>query len=138
MSALRKAQWRYDNAGPEDDSAHQEAAQAWIEDKAEQLVMGADVLVRQCYGPLIGVRQDQFATKVQEHLVQRQIDGMDDEDWFAQIVLSAFCGGNVKSCAERLLGPSDHSRGKLYEIAEAILEQYAHDGVAAEAEDNAL
>jgi hypothetical protein len=138
MSALRKAQWRYDNAQPEDSSAAEEAVQAWIEDKAEQLVMGADVLVRQRFSPPIGVRQEQFATKVQEHLVQRQIDGMDDEEWFAQIVLAAFCGGNAKSCAERLLGPCDHSRGKLYEIAEAMLEQYAHDGVTAEAEDNAL
>ncbi|MNN03430.1 hypothetical protein [Pseudomonas sp. Hg5Tf] len=138
MSALRKAQWLYDNAEPEDDSAHQEAVQAWIEDKAEQLVGGADVLVRQRFGPPVGIRQDQFVAKVAEHLRALQEAEQDDLNALALLLLQAETGGAVKSMVGEVVGQSDHRRGKLYEIAESILEQYAQAGVEADAEDAAL
>lgn len=138
MGALRAAQWRYDNAEPEDDSAHQEAVQAWIEDKAEQLVGGADVLVRQRFGSPVGIRQDQFVAKVAEHLRALQEAEQDDLNALAVLLLQAETGGAVKNMVEDVVGQSDHSRGKLYEIAESMLEQYAQAGVAADAEDAEL
>lgn len=39
---------------------------------------------------------------------------------------------------EDIVGPSSHSRGKLYEIAEAMLEPYAEAGLTADAEDAML
>ncbi len=138
MSALRKAQWLYENAEPEDDSAHQETVQAWIEDKAEQLVGGADVLVRQRFGPPVGIRQDQFVTKVAEHLRALQETEQDDLNALALLLLQAETGGTVKNMVEDVIGQSDHSRGKLFEIAESMLEQYAQAGVEADAEDASL
>lgn len=138
MSALRKAQWLYDNAEPEDNSVHQEAVNAWIEDKAEQLVGGADVLVRQRFGPPIGICQNQFVAKVADHLRELQESEKDDLNALALLLLQAATGGPVKNMIEEVLGSSDHSRGKLYEIAEDMLEQYAQAGVEADAEDAAL
>lgn len=138
MSALRKAQWIYDNAEPEDDSAHQEAIRVWIEDKAEQLVGGADVLVRQRFGPPVGICQDQFVAKVAEHLRALQEAEQDDLNALALLLLQAETGGSVKNMVGEVVGQSDHNRGKLYEIAESILEQYAQAGVEADAEDAAL
>lgn len=136
-AAMRVCQARHDSAEPADDSAYEAAATRWIESNAEQLVLGSDVLFLRRYGHWQGVTQKQFVAKIQEHLVQRQIDGADDEDWFAQLVATAFSGGPVQTFAERLMGESSHSRGKIYEIAESMLEQYVSDGLAAEAEDDA-
>ncbi|WP_282361278.1 hypothetical protein [Pseudomonas sp. PS01300] len=138
MSALRKAQWLYDNAEPEDDSVHQEAIQAWIEDKAEQLVGGADVLVRQRFGPPVGIRQDQFVSKVAEHLRALQEAEQDDLNALALLLLQAVTGGPVKNLVEEVVGQSDHSRGTLFEIAQSMLEPYAQAGIEADAEDAEL
>ncbi|APV42096.1 hypothetical protein PFAS1_23240 [Pseudomonas frederiksbergensis] len=136
MNALLKCQLRHDNAEPEDDSSYQEAVTRWIENNAEQLVLGCDVLFLRRHGHWQGVTQEQFIAKIQEHLVQRQIDGADDGDWFAQLVAAAYVGGNVKIFATNLLGPSGHVSGKIFEIAEALLEPYASDGLIADAEDD--
>lgn len=138
MSALQRAQWRYDNAEPEDASAADEAAQAWIEDKAEQLIGGVDVLVRPRFGAPVGVRQGQFEAKVAEHLRSLQEAEKDDLLAQARLLLQANSGGSVKSMIENVVGPSDHPRGKLYEIAEAMVGQYAQAGLEADAEDNEL
>lgn len=138
MSALRKAQCRYDNAEPEDTSAADEAAQAWIEDKAEQLVMGADVLIQQRFGMPVGVRQGQYEAQVAEHLRSLQEAEKDDLLAQARLILQANAGGPVKSLVIDVIGQSDHTRGKLYEIAEAMLERFAQAGLEADAEDRTL
>lgn len=138
MSALQRAQWRYDNAEPEDASAADEAAQAWIEDKAEQLVGGVDVLVRARFGAPVGVSQGEFEAKVAEHL--RALQEAEEDDLLAQarLLLQANAGGPVKNMVGDVVGPSDHPLGKLYEIAEAMLEPYARAGLEAAAEDDQL
>ncbi|MBF8764174.1 hypothetical protein IR009_02930 [Pseudomonas putida] len=134
MGALRAAQWRYDHAEPEDDSAYQEAAQNWIESKAEDLVGGCDVLIPQRFGGPVGVRQDQFVTKVADHLRSLQEAEQDDITALALLLLQAQVGGPVKSMVPDILGPSDHAGGKLFEIAESMLEGYAEQGVQHEAD----
>lgn len=138
MGALRAAQWRYDHAEPEDDSAYQEAAQNWIESKAEDLVSGCDVLIPQRFGGPVGVRQDQFVTKVADHLRSLQEAEQDDITALAQLLLQAQTGGPVKSMVEDVVGQSHHCNGKLYEIAESMLEQYADQGLRYEANEAQL
>lgn len=138
MGALRAAQWRYDHAEPEDDSAYQEAALNWIESKAEELVGGCDVLIPQRFGGPVGVRQEQFVAKVAEHLRALQEAAQDDLNALVLLLLQAQAGGPVKSMVEDVVGQSDHCRGKLYEIAESMLEQYAEQGLRHEADEAQL
>ena len=138
MGALRAAQWRYDHAEPDDDSAHQEAAQQWIENNAESLVGGCDVLIPQRFGGPVGVRQDQFVAKVAEHLRALQETEKDDLNALAILLLQAQAGGPVKSMVEDVVGQSEHCRGKLYEIAESMLDQYAEQGLRYEADEARL
>lgn len=138
MGALRAAQWRYDHAEPDDDSAHQEAAQNWIESKAEELVGGCDVLIPQRLGGPVGVRQDQFVAKVAEHLRALQEAEKDNLNALALLLLQAQAGGTVKNMVEDVVGQSDNCRGKLYEIAESMLDQYAEQGLQCEADEARL
>lgn len=138
MGALRAAQWRYDHAEPDDDSAHQEAVQNWIESRAEELVGGCDVLIPQRFGGPVGVRQDQFVVKVAGHLRALQEAEKDDLNALALLLLQAQAGGQVKSMVPDILGPSDHIGGKLYEIAESMLDEYAEQGLQYEADEARL
>ena len=113
MGALRAAQWRYDNAEPDDDSAYQAAAQNWIESNAEALVGGCDVLIPQRFGGPIGVRQEEYVAKVAEHLRSLQEAEQDDITALALLLLQAKAGGPVKSMVEDIVGTSDHINGKL-------------------------
>lgn len=134
MNSLALAQARWDNMQPEDDPGH-EAAQRWIHDSAENLVRGCDLVIRRSLSAPIVVGFSAFLTKVQDHLNQRQIDGLDDEDMFAQLVIAAAQGAPAKSLARGVLGPSDHPQGKLFEIAVEMVTPHAAAGLEAEAED---
>ncbi|MFJ4397442.1 hypothetical protein [Pseudomonas sp. NPDC089396] len=138
MGALRAAQWRYDYAEPDDDSAYQAAAQNWIESNAEALVGGCDVLIPQRFGGPVGVRQDEFVAKVAEHLRSLQEAEQDDITALALLLLQAKAGGPVKSMVEDIVGTSDHVNGKLYEIAEGMLDQYVEQGLRHEADEAGL
>lgn len=138
MNALARSQARWDNMQPDDDSGFEEAVSSWIEDKAEQLVRGCDLVIRRRGQAPIVASYDAFLTKIQDHLNQRQIDGKDDEDIFAQVVIAAISGAPAKGTASRLLGHSEHPAGKLYEIATEMVEPHAEAGLQAQAEDDAL
>lgn len=138
MSQLRAAQQRHDDAEPEDNSAYEAAADRWIEDKAENLVRGCDLIIRRRNSPPVTVEYNTFLTAVQDHLNQRQIDGEDNEDMFAQLVIAADRGAPAKSLARNVLGHSDHPRGKLYELAIELVSPHAEAGLEAQAEDDDL
>lgn len=138
MGSFQSAQLRYDNAAPDDDSGYEEAAQAWIEGNAEYLVSGGDVMIRSSFGSAQGVRQDEFVEKVAEHLRVLQEQEKDDLNALAILLLTAQAGQPVKNMVEGIVGPSSHTRGKLYEIAEEMLEPYADAGLKADAEDAML
>ena len=137
MPALRKAQQLYDNAEPEDTSVANDPAQAWVEDKAEQLIMSVDVMFKPRFGAPIGVLQTQFVAKLAEHLRMLQETEQDDLNALARLLLQVACGGPAKSMIEDVLGTSEHNRGKLYEIAEDMLKPFAADALVAEADDYA-
>lgn len=135
MNSFARAQARWDNMQPDDDSGHEEAARVWIENTAENLMRGCDLVIRRRSCSPIVVEYSTFLSKVQEHLNQRQIDGQDTEDSFAQMVIAAVGGGPVKTFGEALLGEGETSMGKLFDIAVALVEPHAEAGLQAEAED---
>ena len=129
MNALAAAQSHWDNMTPVDTSARDEAADNWSYNAAEQLVLGCDVVIRTrrqtkviSYADLLG--------KIQMHLNQRQIEGEDDEDLFAQLVVTAIKGGNARGFAEKLLGPYD-----LQDIALELVEPWFDLAMEQVAED---
>ncbi len=138
MNSLARAQARWDNMQPEDDSGAKEAAHRWIEDAAENLVRGCDLVIRRRSSTPIVVGYASFLSKVQEHLNQRQIDGLDDEDFFAQLVIAAVSGAPAKTLGEALLGEGETSMGKLFDIAVELVSPHADAGIEAEAEDAEL
>ena len=112
----------------------------WLEHSAEQLVCGSDVAWKRRFGAARVVTVAQYATHLQLHLNQRQIDGLDERDSFAKLVLSAVVGSPAESLtnAKHLLG-SDRSVEALELIAAELLRPHAADAVAAlreEAEDD--
>ncbi|MGY2258155.1 hypothetical protein [Pseudomonas sp. SDO55104_S430] len=106
MNALAAAQSRWDNMTPADTSARDEAADNWSYNAGEQLVFGCDLVIRTRSQTKVITYAD-FLGKVQERLNQRQIDGEDTEDLFAQLVLMAIRTGVGKSIAQQLLGDKD-------------------------------
>ena len=138
MGSFQSAQLRYDNAVPDDDSRREEALQAWIEGNSEHLVGGGDVMFRSQHGYMQGVSQSYFVKTVADHLLFLQENEIDDLSALAILLLTAQAGQPVKNMIEDIVGPSSHSRGKLYEIAEAMLEPYAEAGLKADAEDAML
>ena len=103
MNAVAAAQSRWDNMSPVDTSARDEAADEWAYNAAEQLVLGCDVVIRTCRQTKV-ISYVDFLGKIQAQLNQRQIDGEDDEDNFAQLVTAALKGGNGKDFAQKLIG----------------------------------
>jgi len=138
MNSLARAQARWDSMEPDDDSGYEEAASRWVEDKAEQLVRGCDLIIRRPGQMPIVVSYDAFLAKVQDHLNDRQIAGKDDEDMFAQVVIAAVSGAPAQRMARLLLGHSDHPEGKLYEMAVELVKPHAEAGLEAQAEDEGL
>jgi hypothetical protein len=120
---------------PDDDSGYEEAASRWIEDAAENLVRGCDLVIRRRFSSPIVVEYSAFLGKAQEHLNQRQIDGLDDDDWLAQLVIAAMGGASGKTFAQYLLGPCESPQGKLFDIAVEMVTPHAEAGLEAEAED---
>jgi hypothetical protein len=135
MNSFARAQARWDNMQPDDDSGREKAARVWIENTAENLMRGCDLVIRRRLCSPIVVEYSTFLSKVQEHLNQRQIDGMDDEDFYAQLVIAAIGGAPAKTFALSLLGEGLTPMGKLFDIAVALVEPHAEAGLEAEAED---
>lgn len=106
MNALAAAQSRWDRMTPDDSSARDEAADNWSYNAAEQLVLGCDVVIRTRRQTKV-ISYADFLGKVQARLNQRQIDGEDTEDLFAQLVVAAINGGPSKNFAKKLLGDQD-------------------------------
>ncbi|MGY2162180.1 hypothetical protein [Pseudomonas tolaasii] len=134
-TALNICQERYDaQLPPEVSEANPE--QEWLEHSAEQLVCGMDIKWKRRYGQPQVVTFDRFCTVLQGHLNQRQIDGLDERDSFARLLLSAMLGsqGDARAHAADLLGQQRPIEA-VEKIAVALLRPYAADAVAAEREE---
>lgn len=113
------------------------AERMWIESSADLLIHGADVKFKRRGRSERSVTHAEYLTALQDHLNQRQIDGEDREDLFAQLVLGCFHGHASKTVAGHLIG-TNHPTGKLFEIAEGLLRPLAADGLIAQREDDDL
>ena len=113
-----------------------QAQVAWLESAAEQLVQGSDVVWKRRNGPQRRVTADEFAAVVQNHLNDRQKDGLDEQDGFGRLVINAMAGAPGKTHAQYLLGPTRHPLGKLHELAENLLREFAPDAAAAQREED--
>ncbi|CAB5622501.1 hypothetical protein [Pseudomonas asiatica] len=130
MGALRAAQFEYDNRMPlavSDDDADQVE---WIERHAAQLVLGYRVSWGY-RGERGEITQADFARAVQDHLNNRQIDGLDQQDAFGKLVMAGMGTGSkgfiMELCTYLLGGPK-----ALKEIAADLLRPVAVKAVAAE------
>jgi hypothetical protein len=130
MNALAAAQSRWDRMTPDDTSARDEAADEWAYNAAEQLALGCDVVIRTRRQTKV-ISFSDFLGKIQAALNQRQIDGEDDDDNFAQLVIAALKGGNGKDFAQKLLGSKD-----LQEIAVEMVEPWFDLAMEQAAEDD--
>ena len=138
MNTVNQLTYFKDSGLPQPDWDDDYAKDNWLIDAADSLIHGADIKIQRRYRRAQGVQHAQFLTAVQMHLIDRQIAGEDNEDWFAQLVVDAATGAPCKRVALRLLGESQHTHGMLFEIAEKLLEPLAHDALIAQAEDNEL
>ncbi|MGY2285202.1 hypothetical protein [Pseudomonas gingeri] len=134
-AALKICQERFDAQLPPDMPDTSEAEQEWLEHAAEQLVCGSDVTWKRRFGVARTVTADQYATYLQGHLVQRQIDGLDQRDSFARLLLASLFGSQseARTHAADLLG-QQRAVEAVENIAKAMLAPYAADAVAAERE----
>ncbi|UXV21026.1 hypothetical protein N4P55_06630 [Pseudomonas fluorescens] len=134
-AALKICQERYDaQLPPEVSEANPELE--WLEHSAEQLVCGMDIKWKRRHGQPQVVTFDRYCTVLQGHLNQRQIDGLDQRDSFARLLLSAMLGSqsDARSHAADLLGQQRPIEA-VEKIAVALLRPYAEDAVAAEREE---
>ncbi|AZF05648.1 hypothetical protein [Pseudomonas sp. R5-89-07] len=134
-AALNICQERYDAQLPPEVSESDEVTD-WLEHSAERLVCGVDIKWKRRYGQPQVVTFDRFCTVLQGHLNQRQIDGLDQRDSFARLLLSAMLGSqsDARSHAADLLGQQRPIEA-VEKIAVALLRPYAADAIAAEREE---
>lgn len=133
-AALKLCQAMYDAQLPPAVSEPDDQRE-WLESAAEQLVCGSDVEWKRRFGPAQKVTSAQYAEHLQLHLNQRQIDGLDDRDSFANLVLAVVVGSPAEALthAKRLLG-TESPVTELEAIATDLLRPHAAEAVAAERE----
>lgn len=134
-AALKICQERYDAQLPPEVSESDEVTD-WLEHSSERLVCGVDIKWKRRFGQPQVVTFDRFCTVLQGHLNQRQIDGLDQRDSFARLLLSAMLGSqcDARAHAADLLGQQRPIEA-VEKIAVALLRPYAEDAVAAEREE---
>lgn len=140
MNAALIAQLNYENRlpPPVSESPRDEARAEWIYSAAEDLLRGCGVSFQRRMRSPQGVTAAQFALAVDEFVNNRLADNEVHTSALGWLVITAQRGQADKVATAELLGHSDHSLGKLGEIAEALLEPLADDALLAQAEDDAL
>lgn len=132
MGALRAAQFEYDNRMPPAVSDDDVAQAEWIARCSAELVSGYRVSWGY-RGERGEFTQADFARAVQDHLNNRQIDGLDTRDAFGQLVIAGLGIGSagfiMELCTYLVGGPK-----ALKEIAADLVRPVAAKAVAAEQE----
>jgi len=132
MGALRAAQFEYDNRMPPAVSDDEVAQAEWIERSSAELVSGYRVSWGY-RGERGEFTQADFARAVQDHLNNRQIDGLDQQDAFGKLVMAGLGTGSkgfiMDLCTYLVGGPK-----ALKEIAADLVRPVAAKAVTAERE----
>ncbi|NMX26228.1 hypothetical protein HBO14_06755 [Pseudomonas sp. WS 5406] len=140
MSVLRKTQFEHDEQlpPPMSEASQQLARSEWLYNAAEELARGGSVVFKRHLHPQQGVTAYQFALAVDEYANNLLADCGVGAPALGYLLIAGMAGSRVKSEALELLGQSDHSLGKLGEIAERLLQPLVDDALIAQAEDNEL
>lgn len=122
-AVLKIAQSIHDHALPpeQDEDA---AVVEWIERNALRLMDGETVTWGYKKSDKGQVTADEFATAVQEHLVDRQKDGQDQRDAFARLVIANLVWGHRidgRDQAQYLMG----AKSALKDIAVSLIQPHA-------------
>lgn len=134
MNAFAKAQFEYDNRLPVD--VDDSAVTEWIDNAAEQLLLGADVkFKRRLHSPQC-VTYEQFAAAVDE-FVMGQLSGSGvSNSVLGRLVLAAKRKASSDACsaAAEALNCANPDEA-LRQIAVTLLKPLAADALIAQAED---
>lgn len=135
MSALRKAQFLYDNAEPEPDTGADEAERIWVDDGAEELLARRDVIFQRGFRKQ-GVTYEQFGAAVDEHLSEALATDQISPAALGMLYLAARSGvpSDCRTAAAAFIPDADEA---LREVARKLLRPLAKDGLLAQAEDEA-
>jgi hypothetical protein len=137
MNALSAAQFEYDNRLPVDICSS--AERIWIDDAAEQLLLGADVKFKREFHSPKGVTYEQFAAAVDEFVMGQLSAFGISNSVLGRLVLAAKRRASSDACtaaAEALNSPNPDEA--LRQIAVTLLTPLAKDALIAQAEDEAL
>ncbi|NVZ22668.1 hypothetical protein HX794_23775 [Pseudomonas costantinii] len=140
MNAASLAQQNFDNRPPPpvSETSQEVARSEWLYSAAEDLLRGSDVSFQRRWYAAQGVAAKEFALAVDEHVNRRLANCEINTPSLGWLLIEAMRGRSDKTSAAELLGHSDHSLGKLGEIAEGLLRPLADDALIAQAEDNEL
>lgn len=137
MNALAKAQFEYDNRLPVE--LDTDAERVWIDDAAEQLLLGADVKFKRALQSPQGVTYEQFAAAVDEFVMGQLYAAGISNSVLGRLVLAAKRRASSDACtaaAEALNSPNPDEA--LRQIAMTLLRPLARDALIAQAEDAEL
>lgn len=137
MNAFAKAQLEYDNRLPVDLCSS--AERIWIDDAAEQLLLGADVTFKRKFQSPQGVTYEQFAAAVDEFVMGQLSAFGISNSVLGRLVLAAKRRASSDACtaaAEALNSPNPDEA--LRQIAVTLLTPLAKDALIAQAEDEEL
>jgi hypothetical protein len=137
MNAFAKAQFEYDNRLPV--GLGSDAERVWIDDAAEQLLLGADVKFKRALHSPQGVTYEQFAAAVDEFVMGQLSAAGISNSVLGRLVLAAKRRASSDACtaaAEALNSPNPDKA--LRQIAVTLLTPLARDALIAQAEDDAL
>lgn len=137
MNALAKAQFEYDNRLPVE--LDTDAERVWIDDAAEQLLLGSDVKFKRALHSPQGVTYEQFAAAVDEFVMGQLSDAGISNSVLGRLVLAAKRRASSDACtaaAEALNSPNPDEA--LRQIAITLLTPLAKDALIAQAEDAEL
>ena len=137
MNALSAAQFEYDNRLPV--ALDTDAERIWIDDAAEQLLLGADVKFKRALHSPQGVTYEQFAAAVDEFVMGQLSAAGISNSVLGRLVLAAKRRASSDACtaaAEALNSPNPDEA--LRQIAITLLMPLAKDALIAQAEDAEL
>lgn len=137
MNALSKAQFEYDNRLPVE--LDTDVERVWIDDAAEQLLLGADVKFKRALHSPQGVTYEQFAAAVDEFVMGQLSAAGISNSVLGRLVLAAKRRASSDACtaaAEALNSPNPDEA--LRQIAITLLTPLAKDALIAQAEDAEL
>lgn len=137
MNALSKAQFEHDNRLPVE--VDTDAERVWVDDAAEQLLLGADVKFKRSLHSPQGVTYEQFAAAVDEFVMGQLSAAGISNSVLGRLVLAAKRRASSDACtaaAEALNSPNPDEA--LRQIAITLLTPLAKDALIAQAEDAEL